>query len=174
MALQKLLLIQPKTYKYQDYLTRGQEKVFGFIAQQVREVMPEAVKITKDFIPNVYKVFDLSEDIITTNEDLTNILSVDDIIQIIDQEKESKQSYKILEISPTHIKIDKSINGDKCFIFGKEINDFHALSKEYIFTLNVCATQELSRKIDNLNNTIQQQQTIINDLINRISILENK
>ena len=79
-----------------------------------------------------------------------------------------------MEISPTHIKIDKSIEDDKCFIFGKEINDFHALSKEYIFTLNVCATQELSRKIDNLNNTIQQQQTIINDLINRITLLENK
>ena len=96
--------------------------------------------MNKDFIPNIYKVFDLSSDIITTNEDLTNILSVDDNIQIIEQTKENTESFKILEISPTHIKIDKSIEGDKCFIYGKEINDFHTLSKEYIFTLNVCAT----------------------------------
>ena len=59
------------------------------------------------------------------------------------------------------------INGNKCFIYGKEVNDFHTLSKEYIFTLNVCATQELCK-------LIQQQQIIINDLQNRLSILENK
>ena len=165
-ALQKLLLIEPKTYKYKDFVVRGEEKVYGFIAQQVKQVLPEAVKITKNFIPNIYKVFDLSGDTITTNEDLTNLLSVDDNIQIIDQEKESKESYKILEISPTTIKIDKTINGDKCFIFGKEVDDFHALSKEYIFTLNVCATQELYK-------LIQQQQQIINDLQNRILALEN-
>ena len=41
------------------------------------------------------------------------------------------------------------------------------LDKNYIFTLNVCATQELYK-------LIQQQQTIINDLQNRLSILENK
>jgi len=105
--------------------------------------------------------------VITTNEDLTNKLSIDDNIQIIDQEKENKEAYKIIEISPTHIKIDKSINGDKCFIYGKEVNDFHTFSKEHIFTLNVCATQELYK-------LIQQQQIIINDLQNRLSILENK
>ena len=52
------------------------------------------------------------------------------------------------------------ITGDKCFIYGKEINDFHTLSKEYIFTLNVSATQELYK--------------LIVDLQNRISILESK
>ena len=59
------------------------------------------------------------------------------------------------------------IEGDECFIYGKEVDDFHTISKEYIFTLNVCATQELYK-------LIQQQQTIINDLQNRITILENK
>ena len=148
-------------------MKKGDNKVYGFIAQQVKEIIPEAVKLGKDYLPNIYKVFDLSGDVITTNEDLTNTLSIDDNIQIIDQEKENKEVYKIIGISPTHIKIDKSINGNKCFIYGKEVNDFHTLSKEYIFTLNVCATQELYK-------LIQQQQTIINDLQNRLSILENK
>jgi hypothetical protein len=52
-------------------------------------------------------------------------------------------------------------------VFGKEINDFNALNKDYIFTLNVCAPQELYK-------LIQQQNIIIQDLQNRISILENK
>jgi hypothetical protein len=65
------------------------------------------------------------------------------------------------------IEIDKEINTEKIFIYGKEIKDFHSLKKDYIFTLNVCATQELYK-------IIQRQETIINDLIRRIAKLENQ
>ena len=52
------------------------------------------------------------------------------------------------------------------FIYGSKVDDFHTLDKSYIYTLNVCATQELYK-------LIQQQNIIIQDLQNRISILEN-
>ncbi len=48
-----------------------------------------------------------------------------------------------------------------------KIVDFHTLDKSYIYTLNVCTTQELYK-------TIQKQETIINDLISRITKLENQ
>ena len=73
----------------------------------------------------------------------------------------------ILYKKENKITIDKEIEGDKCFVYGKKINDFHALDKNYIYTLNVSATQELYK-------LIQQQNLIIQDLQNRISILENK
>ena len=105
-ALQQILLIQPKTYNYIDDVKRGNEKVIGFSAQQIKTVIPEAVTMNKDFIPNIFKVFDISGDIITTNEDLTTLLSINDNIQIIDQAKESKENFKILEISPSYFKIN--------------------------------------------------------------------
>jgi hypothetical protein len=71
-----------------------------------------------------------------------------------------------LGVGTNFITIDKEIPGNDCFVYGTEVDDFHALNKDYIFTLNVCATQELNKKID------QQNQTI-NDLINRITQLEN-
>ena len=37
---------------------------------------------------------------------------------------------------------------NKIFIHGTEIDDFHTLDKAYIFTLNVCATQELHRRME--------------------------
>jgi hypothetical protein len=58
-------------------------------------------------------------------------------------------------------------NTSNIFVFGKEIEDFHTLKKDYIFTLNVCATQELYK-------LIQNQNIIIEDLKNRLSILEAK
>ena len=47
-------------YEYIDKLGRGDERVIGFIAQQVMEHFPEAVKITSGFIPNEMKRLDMS------------------------------------------------------------------------------------------------------------------
>jgi len=88
----------------------------------------------------------------------------------LENENDRKQT-TILEITNTYIKTDINVkNNAKIFIVGKEVNDFHdfqTIAKEDIFSLNVCVTQELYR-------IIQQQQSIINDLKNRIEILENK
>ena len=37
---------------------------------------------------------------------------------------------------------------DKIFVYGTDVEDFHMLDKSCIFTLNVCATQELHRRIE--------------------------
>ncbi|NBO50157.1 MAG: tail fiber domain-containing protein, partial [Chitinophagia bacterium] len=176
VALQKLLLIQPKTYKYIDNIGRGDTTIYGFIAQQIRQVIPEAVKIINDYIPNIYKLYDVSGDIITTDDDLTNKLKVNDKIEYLLQSSGDKYHCKILEISPTEIKIDKVIgeNDNKIFIFGKEVDDFHSLSKEYIFTLNVCATQELHRLLLAQKQIIELQQQKINELeTNLINVNSN-
>ncbi len=54
-ALQQILAIQPKTYKYIDYLSKNNRVVYGFIAQQVKNVIPHSVELVKDIIPNIYK-----------------------------------------------------------------------------------------------------------------------
>ena len=74
--------------------------------------------------------------------------------------------HKIININSNVIEIEKEIKKENVFIYGKEIKYFNSLKKDYIFTLNVCATQELYK-------LIKQQNVIIQDLQNRISILEN-
>ena len=80
---------------------------------------------------------------------------------------DEKNIYNIIEKNEDTIKINESIEGEECFITGSKVDDFHTLDKNYIYTLNVCATQEIYK-------LIQQQNKIIQDLQNRISILENK
>ena len=162
-ALEKILQIQPKTYKYIDTLFKKSHNVIGFIAQQIKEVIPEAVELAEEYIPNIYKVATTNEDII--NLDNTEILKVNDDIKIYDKNGNPELS-KIIEVNETSIKIDKTYNNDDVFIYGSKVDDFHTLDKSYIYTLNVCATQELYK-------LIQQQNIIIQDLQNRISILEN-
>ena len=62
---------------------------------------------------------------------------------------------------------------DKIFIHGTEIDDFHTLSKEYIFTLNVCATQELHRRMEVQNVIIKSQDERIKELEIKIEKLMN-
>jgi hypothetical protein len=174
-ALQKILQIQPKTYEYIDKVERGNDIVYGFIAQQIKEVIPEAVKIEKAVIPNIFKICNYNNDIITLPEEDINKLKIDDEIEIIINDDNNKRSCKIIEINNDNtIKINESLNITteetetikECFVYGSKVDDFHTLDKTYIFTLNVCATQELYK-------LIQQQNIIIQDLQNRISILEN-
>jgi hypothetical protein len=168
-ALQKILQIQPKTYEYIDKVERNDGIVYGFIAQQIKEVIPEAVKIEKAVIPNILKVCNYNNDIITLPEEDINKLKVNDEIEIIINDDNNKRLCKIIEINDDYtIKINESLNIiteetetiKESLVYGSKVNDFHTLDKNYIYTLNVCATQELYK--------------LIKDLQNRISILENK
>jgi hypothetical protein len=165
-ALQQILNIQPKTYEYIDKVKNGDKKVYGFIAQQIKEIIPEAIALQSEVIPNIYKNGICETNKITLDCDVSNILNINDKIDIIDDNGNYKQ-YTILSIENNSFTIDDNIETNNVFVYGSKVNDFHTISKDYIFTLNVCATQELHK-------LIKQQNLIIQDLQNRLSILENK
>jgi hypothetical protein len=158
-ALNKLLLIQPKTYNYiADERNKGFGKVYGFIAQQIKDVIPEAITIiTKEMIPNIYKrcLINIKREVyhnIPLNTPIDTSVKIDDTL------------YKIKEIYEDYFVIDKDIETDEAFVFGYSVDDFHTLNKDYIFTLNVCATQELHRRIEAQNVVIQSHEDRIKDL----------
>ena len=56
------------------------------------------------------------------------------------------------------------------FVSGWEVNNFHKLKKDYIFTLNVCATQELHRRIKSQEEHIKELETKIADILKYLSL----
>lgn len=63
----------------------------------------------------------------------------------------------------------------KIFIYGQEINDFHNLEKNAIFTVATAALQEVDRqqqadkvRIAELEATVARQQSLINDILERL------
>jgi hypothetical protein len=90
-------------------ITRGSSIVYGFIAQQVKEVLPEAVSIVKDTIPNIYMQAKCNNNIITFEDDVSNDLNLNDKIKIYDDNGNEKL-YKVNEINSNIIEIDENIN----------------------------------------------------------------
>ena len=52
-ALDKIRLLEPKIYNYIDEKQRGTSNVYGFIAQEVANVLPYAVTVSTGDIPNI-------------------------------------------------------------------------------------------------------------------------
>jgi len=168
-ALQMLLTIEPKTYKYIDG-NRSKERVYGFIAQQVRGVIPEAVTLINNIIPNIYKncICENKRVYVALPEEVLGSL-----IRIGDG-----GSYKIILVESDYIEVEnymgsKDIPYGEQFVYGYEVKDFHTINKEYIFTLNVCATQELHRRIEAQNVVIKSHEERIADLEVKVATLLN-
>jgi hypothetical protein len=152
-ALQKIMSIQPKTYNYIDPM-KGGDKVYGFLAQQIKEVIPEAVGLRKEVVPNIFTVADCSYNVITFVYDPAIVL-LGTKLSIITLEG-VWDMYTVIALNDGNsITIDKNIDTNKVFVYGTEVNDFHTLDKTYIYTLNVCATQILSRDIDAITERVQ-------------------
>ena len=66
--------------------------------------------------------------------------------------------------------LETEYTDNKIFVYGTEIDDFHTLDKIYIFTLNVCATQELHRKIKSQEARIKELETKMEQILKYISI----
>ena len=172
-ALQSILSIEPKTYKYVDKLVRGDKKVFGFIAQQIREVIPEAITIEKSYIPNIYLVADYIDCVITLSSQPTKvIIKMNDKIKCYDKDNKEILVEVIEVIDDLTFRIKEIEYSDtKIFVYGTFVDDFHTLNKDYIFTLNVCATQELHRRIETQSVLLKSQDDRIKDLETKVATL---
>ena len=175
-ALQKILAIEPKTYKYIDKVDKGDKTVYGFIAQQIKEVIPDAVNIQKSYIPNIMLLANYNNTIITFTSPPNYVIKNNDKIKCYD--KNNKEVFVVVEeiIDSLTFKIkelDNAYTDTTIFVYGSEVEDFHTLDKTYIFTLNVCATQELHRRIETQNAIIINHEKRINELKAKVSLLLN-
>ena len=60
-ALELFRLLKPKKYQYIDKLKRGDDTVFGFIAQDVEKTMPHGTRKIEETIPNIMEIGTVTE-----------------------------------------------------------------------------------------------------------------
>ena len=185
-ALDKLRLLKPSLYNYIDVLARGNNQVYGFLAQEVKEVLPDAVSQYSEFVPNIYSfgTYDANTNIITIeNENYdTASLSMDASNNVYKNVKMYDASDNVINVcieeivGPKELKIkqDSEVNiTSSIFVYGQEVEDFHKLNKDAIFTVTTSALQEVDRQLQAEKAKTASLETQLADVLSRLSALEN-
>lgn len=174
--LNTLNQIEVTDYRHVDFLNNGDASKKGLIAQQVKAVFPEAVTLRTEHIPNIYAFatqVNATDKMVKVTLEKAHGLKVNDNVKIVIPEGEEDMLVLQVEndfsftVSPKNIKIKKDV-----FVYGKEVDDFHTVDYDRVFTLNVSATQELARKVEALekeNAELKSKVTKSEDLLKSLS-----
>ena len=181
-SLQKLRLLKPCTYEYKDKITRGTSIVEGFIAQEVKEVLPYAVNNILQDIPNIYKMgsYDIdasNNKVITINDYDTANLELDASGNVFPKLKvileDNTVEYVTISsvISPSSIVIESEndIPTGEIFIYGQNVDNFCSLDKDRIFTVTTSALQEIDRQLQAEKTKVATLETQLADVLQRLS-----
>jgi len=137
--------LKPRKYKYIDFRERTSNTVYGFIAQEVKEVLPNSTGLDSKIIPNIYELANIMDGVITLTDNTTIDLSLNDTIRLI-TETEDIESTVAEIIDNKKFKVEKNIENGPLFVYGTKIDDFHTLDKNAIFTVATAALQEVDRQ----------------------------
>jgi len=193
-ALIKLRLIKPKKYKYKENITRTSDEVYGFIAQEVKTIIPNSVGYQKEYIPNFYCMGDIELINSETNKYSVTLLNDITFDSLTDENQTHKVkfygennifyegtviSYEnkilIVELDKKYI-LSTDVNfSNKIFVYGQQIDDFNVLKKDAIWTIATAALQEVDRqqqadklRIAELENKVSNLETLISNILNKI------
>ncbi|MBK9608060.1 MAG: tail fiber domain-containing protein [Betaproteobacteria bacterium] len=134
--------IEVTDYAYIDTVGKGTSRQKKVIAQQVEKVFPQAVSRITDVVPDIYRKAAIRDGwvLLATN------LKRGERVRLIGDKMEA--IHEVLEVAPGKFRTGFVTNADAVFVFGREVKDFRMLDYEAIAMLNVSATQELKRRLE--------------------------
>jgi len=167
--LKSLMGIEITDYKYIDVISNGDREHKKVIAQQLQEVYPTAVNVNSGVIPNV---FETAKNITAsaTNTIIETIkphhFSTGDEVKLI-LEKKGEKTFTVIVINEHEFSVNELID-EAVFVYGRKVDDLLIVDYDALTTLNISATQELSKQFEKL----QEKQIIIERQQERIQQLE--
>ncbi len=160
--LQTIKALQITDYTMKDKVQHGNKHFKKVIAQEVEKVYPLVVSKHTDFIPNVYrltsKVKKTATGYLISFTNKHTISTSAKKLRVLLAEDGNMQEVNIISIpSDNQVVIDATfIKGDRIFVYGEEVDDFRTVDYEGLTTLNISATQELSKLVDAQNRKIAE------------------
>jgi len=146
--------LQVTDYRHIDTLANGAETKKGFIAQEVRQVVPEAVSATANFIPSIYALATSAEVnlgqktlVLTLTE--PHGLTVGDQVRlytsnhVVERTVTGIPSERQFVVSDWDEDVDLGV-----FVYGKYVTDYLTLDYDRLFTAGIGAIQELAKQVE--------------------------
>ncbi len=156
-----LLGIQITDYYYKDSLMNGNRPQKKVIAQQVESVFPQAVTQKPGIIPDILSGAKTNDGWVM----LVTDLKVGDKVRLL-ADKESLVQ-EVLEVRAGAFRTAFTSKGADVFVYGREVDDLRSVDYDAIAMLNVSATQQLAKKLED-------KEAVIAALEARLSALEKR
>lgn len=165
-------------YNFIDNKHYEGKTVYGLIAQDVIKILPEAITITSQYIPNIYTNANSTElynnkVIITVN--YTTKIKKDTLLKII--VNDIPFYVNIFDFTKDTITVTRWNNyreSDDVFVYGTLVDDFHALNQPYLGVLCMGGIQELNKQINQLkidNNELKTKNDILSQRLDKLEKL---
>jgi hypothetical protein len=148
-SLDKIDRLKPVSYQYIDRL-KGEGTQSGFIAQDVKKVIPEAVTTMLDYVPDIYTMVEITNSsAVPLNESYVYpekcemgsvIMAYNDqnqFIQFIVIEVKSNRNIRIARIDGS------AIPDGVYFLYGSQVKDFHIVDTNVIVSHCVAAVKSV-------------------------------
>ena len=191
-SLESLRNLKPTEYKL--IANSDKSKVYGFIAQDVKETIPEAVSSRPGFVPSIYEMAFIDDDKTTvtlinkTTEDSWQKIKISDepydVADIIDDKtfriktEINKDKIELVDVSGAKLSLkdgvyrykdtDEIYTGivkDGIFVYGPEVPDFHSIDNNIIMTVTTRATQELDKQLQDARQRITTLENQVSELM---------
>ena len=183
-SLEIIKSINCKYYKYIDKTHNTNVQIIGFIAQEVKNVLPSAVTYNTDFIPDIYKMINcIWNNTTMTCDILKNVSGIKYKFYVSNNSDGSDETEKIIVAnSDDTFTFEQKYNN--VFCFGKQVDDYHILNESYIYKLHHGAIQEIdtiqqehNTKILNLENeniTLKSKNELLKTQVSELTNIINK
>ena len=167
-----LLGIEITDYSFRDVIGKGNRTAKKVIGQQVEKVFPQAVSKQTDAVPDIYQQASIRDGWVA----LPNELNKGERVKLITEKGESV--HEVLDVTPDKFRVDFKDDEDTVFVFGREVDDFVTVDYDAIAMLNVSATQQLKKELDQEVKTLRAENAELraaNDaLAKRLQLLESR
>ncbi len=145
------------------------------IAQEVEEVFPQAVKTSRRVIPNIYEQavnFRYEEGQLTvTTGKLHDFASGDEVGLVTPEDPLAK--FRVISVKDAHtftVAAEKA--PENVFVYGKYVDDFKSVDYDALSMLNISATQEMYRQLQQLQKENEALRAANGNFENRLGKLE--
>jgi len=161
--LDVLMRIEVTDYTMIDTLDKGGRPFKKVVAQQVETVYPQAVtNNVTEVVPDIYRRASVEDGWVALATDL----KPGERVKIITGK--GTDVHDVLDARPDRFRV-AGLEGSETdlgtvFVYGREVDDFHTVDYEAIAMLNVSATQEQQRRIEQLEAENRALRSSINDL----------
>lgn len=159
-------------YKYKDGIGKGDVWKKGFVAQEVKEMVPEAISLSTAVIPDIYASAQhsrLEGNTLQVYMEQAHGLKPGDKVRLMGDDHQEDLLVQATPSAST-FSVSNWTHGTpkKVFVYGREVNDFHSVDYDRLFTLNISATQELARRVESLekeNASFKSENTELRQLL---------